>query len=162
MRLTECSFSEDTKVKFQTRNLVNLNQNIHGYPMYFHINSGTSLLIRPQPFPFPSFKIYCSVTISSSMLHNVLMQFKVPLSEVRRSKQHFLLQHQLPDVKIIITTPRVFLVIHWTSQFLRRIMCFKELSMLPFSYYNILQQNFLLFLKKSCNRMLYAGCCNCV
>jgi len=99
--------------------------------MYLHINSGTSLLIRPQPLPFPSFKIYYSDTISSSILHNVLMQLKVPLSEVRGSKQHFFVkQHQLPQVITVIITPRIFLVFHWTSQLLKCVMCFKELSTL--------------------------------
>jgi hypothetical protein len=46
------------------------------------------------------------------MLHNVLMQLKVLLSEVRSSKQHFLLQHQLPEIKTIIAAPKDFLITH--------------------------------------------------
>jgi hypothetical protein len=61
------------------------------------------------------------------MLHSVLMQLKVSLNEVRRSTQHFLVQHQLPEVITIITTPTVLLVFHWTSRLLKCIMSFKEL-----------------------------------
>ena len=111
MRPTEYSFSVDIGFNSRPGAWLVLMTIFLFTPRTFTSISGTSLT-RLQPLLCLPLKFIIQITSYLSELQNVLMQLKVSLNEERRSKQHFLLQHQLPEVITIITTPTDVLVVH--------------------------------------------------